>query len=59
VDISELKQKSVAELQSMADELNISNFSGLRKQDLIFQIEQKLLDQNVLLTGEGVLEILP
>ena len=33
--------------------------AGLRKQDLIFRIEQKLLDQKVVLTGEGVLEILP
>jgi transcription termination factor Rho len=32
---------------------------GLRKQDLIFRIEQKLLEVNVALTGEGVLEILP
>ncbi len=59
MDISELKQKSVAELQSMADELNISNFSGLRKQDLIFRIEQNLLDADAVLRGEGVLEILP
>ena len=60
MDISELKQKSVAELQSMADELNISNFSGLRKQDLIFRIEQKLLDRQMSCSrGEGVLEILP
>ena len=44
MDIAELKRKSVAELQSMADGLNISNFSGLRKQDLIFRIEQNLLD---------------
>ncbi len=58
MDISELKQKSVAELQSMADELNISNFSGLRKQDLIFRIEQNLLDADAVLRGEGVLEIL-
>ena len=59
MDISELKQKSVAELQTMADELNISNFSGLRKQDLIFRIEQNLLDADAVLRGEGVLEILP
>jgi transcription termination factor Rho len=39
--------------------LNISNFSGLRKQDLIFRIEQNLLDSDVVLRGEGVLEILP
>ena len=42
----------------MAEELSISNYSGLRKQDLIFRIEQSLLDNEVVLRGEGVLEIL-
>ena len=59
VDITELKQKSVAELHAMAEELNITNYSGLRKQDLIFRIEQSLLDSDTVLRGEGVLEILP
>ena len=59
MDIAQLKQKSVSELQEMADELNISNTSGMRKQDLIFRIEQNLLDADITLTGEGVLEILP
>jgi transcription termination factor Rho len=59
VDITELKQKSVAELHAMAEELNITNYSGLRKQDLIFKIEQPLLDTDTVLRGEGVLEILP
>jgi transcription termination factor Rho len=59
VDITELKQKSVTELQTIADGLNISNYSGLRKQDLIFRIEQNLLDGDAVLRGEGVLEILP
>jgi transcription termination factor Rho len=43
----------------MAEELNITNYSGLRKQDLIFRIEQNLLDSDTVLRGEGVLEILP
>jgi transcription termination factor Rho len=59
VDITELKSKSVGELQDMAEELNLANFSGLRKQDLIFRIEQNLLDSDVVLRGIGVLEILP
>ena len=42
----------------MAEELDIRNFSGLRKPDLIFRIEQNLLDSDVVLRGEGVLEIL-
>ena len=59
MDIAELKSKSVADLHDLAEELNISNYSGLRKQDLIFRIEQNLLDSDVVLRGEGVLEILP
>jgi transcription termination factor Rho len=59
VDIADLKRKSVAELQELAAGLDISNTSGLRKQDLIFRIEQNLLDAENVLRGEGVLEILP
>ncbi len=59
MDIAELKQKSVEDLHSMAEELNITSYSGLRKQDLIFRIEQSLLDGDTVLRGEGVLEILP
>jgi transcription termination factor Rho len=59
VDIAELKKKSIPELHAMAEELNITNYSGLRKQDLIFRIEQSLLDSDTVLRGEGVLEILP
>ncbi|MBI2401981.1 MAG: transcription termination factor Rho [Gemmatimonadetes bacterium] len=59
MDIAELKRKSVAELHAMAEQLNITNYSGLRKQDLIFRIEQSLLDSDTVLRGEGVLEILP
>ena len=59
MDIAELKRKSVSELQMLAEGLSISNTSGLRKQDLIFRIEQNLLDAETVLRGEGVLEILP
>jgi transcription termination factor Rho len=59
VDIAELKQKSVSELHALAGQLNLTNFSGLRKQDLIFRIEQSLLEEDTVIRGEGVLEILP
>lgn len=58
MDIAQLRSKSVGELHDLAEELTISNYSGLRKQDLIFRIEQSLLDNEVVLRGEGVLEIL-
>ncbi len=59
MDIAELKRKNVQELHDLAEELNLQNYSGLRKQDLIFRIEQNLLDTDVVLRGEGVLEVLP
>ncbi|HET9065606.1 MAG TPA: transcription termination factor Rho [Gemmatimonadales bacterium] len=59
MDIAELKQRTVAQLHELAAELNITNYSGLRKQDLIFRIEQSLLEKETVIRGEGVLEILP
>ena len=59
VDISDLKRKSVSELQQMADGLAIPNVGALRKQELIFRIEQSLLDTRVTLRGDGVIELLP
>ena len=59
MDIAEIKSKSIPELHEMADELAIQNAAGMRKQDLIFKIEQELLDNETVLRGEGVLEILP
>jgi transcription termination factor Rho len=59
VDISELKGKSVGELHDLAEELAIENYAGMRRQDLIFRLEQSLLEGDVVLRAEGVLEILP
>jgi transcription termination factor Rho len=59
VDIAELKSKNVGELHDLAEELDISDFTELRKQDLIFRIEQNLVESEVDLHAAGVLEILP
>ncbi len=59
MDIQDLKSKSVGELHELAEEFNISDYGDLRKQELIFQIEQSLLESDVALRAEGVLEILP
>ena len=59
IDIGQMKSKSITELHMMAEDLGLTNYAGLRKQDLIFMIEQSLLEKNVVLRGEGVLEILP
>jgi transcription termination factor Rho len=67
VNISDLKRRTATELHDMATDLQVDMGSGadarpaaeLGKQELIFRIEQKMLEQGVLLTGEGVLEVLP
>jgi transcription termination factor Rho len=59
LDINQLKSKSISELQEMADDFGINNLGNLKKQDLIYLIEQSMLDNNIILRGEGVLEILP
>jgi transcription termination factor Rho len=59
VHLSELKRQSVADLQRMAADLDIASVAGLRKQELIFQIERALLERQTSLHGEGVMEILP
>ena len=58
MDIAQLRSKSLGDLHDLAEELKIANYSRLRTQDLIFRIEQSLLDDEVVLRGEGVLEIL-
>ena len=50
---------SVAELTKIAQDLDLPNATGLRKQDLIFQILKARAEKSGLLFSEGVLELLP
>ena len=59
MNLKELKQKKIAELDTIAKELSVEGASSLRKQELIFSILQAQQDKNGLIFGEGVLEILP
>lgn len=59
VSLKTLKRKSPMELQIEAEELGIENVSSLLKQELIFAILKKILEQGGLIYGEGVLEVLP
>jgi transcription termination factor Rho len=59
VNIAELKRRPSAELLAIASELVPDSPPELTKQELIFRVEQALLDRGNLLTGEGVLEVLP
>jgi len=57
--LAELKEKSIAELNDLAHNLSIEGASNLRKQELIFAILQAQSDKDGVISGEGVLEILP
>jgi len=59
MNISEIKNKSIGELNELAKELNIAGTSGMKRQDLIFAILQYQTEKNGVITGEGVLETLP
>ena len=59
VNILELKRKPSAELQALATDLVPDATSELTQQELLFKVEQALLDRGEQLTGEGVLEVLP
>ncbi|MGD0339361.1 MAG: transcription termination factor Rho [Bacteroidota bacterium] len=59
MDIAELKSKKISELSKIAKELNISGFSDLRKQELIFKILEAQTEADGLNFSKGVLEVLP
>ena len=59
MDITELKSKKIAELNQIAKEMNISGYSDLRKQELIFKILEAQGAKDGLTFSKGVLEVLP
>ncbi|MFQ5457558.1 MAG: transcription termination factor Rho [Myxococcota bacterium] len=59
MNLKDLKEKKISDLTRMARELKVEGASGLRKQDLIFSILQAQAENEGLIYGEGVLEILP
>ncbi len=59
IHINELQRMSVQELHEVAKQEGLEEFTGLKKQDLIFKILKDRINRNGLMYGEGVLEILP
>jgi transcription termination factor Rho len=57
--LADLQKLTVAELHDLAKKENITEYSALKKQDLIFRILKEQIRQNGLMYGEGVLEVLP
>ena len=57
--LTDLQKLTVAELHNIAKNDNITEYSALKKQDLIFRILKERIRQSGLMYGEGVLEVLP
>jgi len=59
MNLTELKEKSIPDLNAIARDLGVQGISGLRKQELIFKILQAQAERDGLIYAEGVLEVLP
>ncbi len=59
LDIEELKKKKITELTKIAQDMNITGISGLKKSELIYRILEEQTAQEGLIFSKGVLEILP
>jgi len=59
IHIAELQRLTMKELIVLAKQENITEYTGLKKQDLIFKILKERTKMNGLMFGEGTLEILP
>ena len=58
MNLTELKQKPIAELLETANEMGLENVSRSRKQDIIFVILKRHAKNGADIYGDGVLEIL-
>jgi len=59
MNIEDIKRLPISELNNLAKEIEVPGASGMRRQDLIFAILQTQAEQNGVISGSGVLEILP
>ena len=59
LNIAELKEMSIQKLTQIAKDLNVAGATGMRKQELIFQILKAQTEQSGFIFSEGVLEVLP
>jgi transcription termination factor Rho len=59
LNITDLKDMSIQKLTQIAKDLSVAGATGMRKQDLIFQILKAQTEQSGFIFSEGVLEVLP
>ncbi|MDE9450161.1 transcription termination factor Rho [Aliiroseovarius sp. Z3] len=57
LNLAELKAKSPKELVNMAEELEIENASTMRKGEMMFSILKELAEDEWIIGGDGVLEV--
>ena len=58
MDINELQSQKISELTTLAQEMSISGYSGLKKQDLILKIVEASAKKEGILFTKGVLEVM-
>jgi transcription termination factor Rho len=58
LNLADLKAKSPKDLLAMAEELEIENASTMRKGDMMFAILRERADEDWVIGGDGVLEVL-
>src|SRR6185437_15579001 len=57
INITELENKTLAELRDIARDLDLSGYTALKKQDLIFRLLQAYTEQQGNIFSVGLLEI--
>ena len=59
LNITDLKDMSIQKLTQIAKDMSVAGATGMRKQELIFQILKVQTEQSGFIFSEGVLELLP
>src|SRR5688572_5289633 len=59
LNITDLKEMTIQHLTQVAKDLEVAGATGMRKQELIFQILKAQTEQSGFIFSEGVLEVLP
>ncbi|MDZ4781707.1 MAG: transcription termination factor Rho [Planctomycetia bacterium] len=59
IHIAELQRMGMPQLIELARTENLNDYTGIKKQDLIFKILKERVKLNGLMFGEGTLEVLP
>lgn len=57
--ITDLQKMTVSELHDICKKEGVNEYTGMKKQELIFKILKERIQSNGLMYGEGVLEVLP